>query len=230
MTFYQQLITKTVPWPGVLDVALLPAATVSAGHHLADAAKTGDWPTVMKLLDREQVLVPHQWRPGGNAWFTILHQAAWHGSSPEIADTLIKRGALKTLRDAKGRTAFDIAAEHDQPYALRTLLKPPPSPLSPDRIDTINAHLAKLIDTRIERLSTVGGARRGALRYPSVEILHELPQWSLWFPIPHMHGGFHIELRYQYLEVISWNIEPGGTLQMHVVTHEGPVFVSERPA
>jgi hypothetical protein len=229
MTFYQQLITKTVSWPGVLDVALLPDATVTAGHRLADAAKTADWPKVIKLLDEEQVLVPHQWRPGGKAWFTVLHQAAWHGSAPEVIDTLIKRGALRTLRDIKGRTAFDVAAEHDQPYALRKMLKPPPSPLSPERIDKINAHLAELIHTRISRL-LAGRTPRNALRYPSVEILHELPQWSLWFPIPDMHGGFHIELRYRYLEVFSWNLEPGGTLQMHVVTHEGAILLSEDPA
>lgn len=120
MSFYQQLMTKTVLWPGVLDVSLLPKTTVAAAHRLADAAKIGNWPMVMKLLDGEKVLVPHQWRPGGKAWFTVLHQAAWRGAPPEVADTLIKRGALRSLRDAQGRTAFDVAAEHDQPYALRT--------------------------------------------------------------------------------------------------------------
>jgi len=229
MTFYQQLVTKTVPWPGVLDVSLLPKATVAAGHRLADAAKTGDWLVVMKLLDDETVLVPHQWRPGGRAWFTILHQAAWHGSAPGVADTLIKRGALRSLRDAKGRTAFDVAAEYDQPYDLRMLLKPPPSPVAPHRITLIDEHLSEVIDARISQIFANRRPRQ-SLRYPSVEILHELPQWSVWFPIPHMHGGFHIELRYQYLEVISWNLEPCGTRQMHVITHEGAVLVSEEPA
>jgi hypothetical protein len=228
-TFYQQLITKTAPWPGILDVSLLAETRVSAGHRLADAAKTGDWPLVMNLLDGEQGLVPHQWRPGGKAWFTVLHQAAWHGSSPEVADTLIKRGALRSLRDAKGRTAFDVAAENDQSYDLRMLLKPPPSPIAPHRIDQINAHLTGVIDNRIGRLSGNSKATH-ALRYPSVEILHELPQWSVWFPIPLMYGGFHIELRYQYLEVISWNLESEGSRQMHVITHEGAVLVSEEPA
>lgn len=229
MSFYQHLISNTVPWPGVLNVELLPKATVTAGHHLADAAKTGDWAKVMKLLDEEKVVVPHQWRPGGKAWFTVLHQAAWHGSPPAVADTLIKRGALRTLRDAKGRTAFDVAAEHDQPYALRKLLKPQPSPLSAHRIDEINGHLNTVIDGRISQL-VASRAPSCNLRYPSVEILHELPHWSLWFPIPDMQGGFHIELRHQYLEVISWNLAPGGTRQMHVITHEGAILVGEAPA
>jgi hypothetical protein len=94
----------------------LPKATVTAGHRLADAAKTGDWPAVMKLLDEEKVVVP---------------------------------------------------------YALRTVLKPTPSPLAPHRIEQINAHLH---------------------------------------------------------EVISWHLEPRGMRQMHVITHEGAVLVSEEPA
>ena len=51
---------------------------VSAGHRLADAAKVGDWKTVFELLDdpTERVDV-NWWRPGGTAWFTVLHQAAW---------------------------------------------------------------------------------------------------------------------------------------------------------
>jgi len=228
-TFYQHLITKTVPWPGGLAVSRMPKTAVAAGHRLADAAKTGDWATVIKLLDEEQAVVPHQWRPGGKAWFTVLHQAAWHGAPPEIADTLIKRGALRTLRDAKGRTAFDVAAEHDQSYDLRMLLKPPPSPLAPHRIDQINAHLTDVIDGRIGQLQGNSQPRR-MLRYPSVEILHELPQWSVWFPVLAMHGGFHIELRYQYLEVFSWNLEPNGSRQMHVITHEGAVLVNEESA
>lgn len=62
-----------------------------------------------------------------------------------------------------------------------------------------------------------------------MEILHELPQWSVWFPVPGMHGGFHIELRLVYLEVLSWNVEPGGSWQMYVITHEGVVLVAEEP-
>jgi hypothetical protein len=228
MTLYHNLIAKTVPWPGVLRPELLPKSAVAGGHRLANAAKQGDWPTVMTLLDEDKTLEPHQWRPGGSAWFTVLHQAAWHGAPPEVADTLIKRGALRSLRDAKGRTAFDVAAEHDQPYELRTLLKPKPSPLAPDRIKALDVHLAEVIDGRAGQLSS-GRTPRPVLRYPPVEILHELPQWSLWFPVPGMHGGFHIELRLSYLEVLSWNLEPGGSLDMHVITHEGAVLVAEGP-
>ncbi len=107
MTFYQQLATKTVPWPGVLDVSLLPKTAVAAGHRLADAAKTGDWPVVMKLLDDEKVLVPHQWRPGGKAWFTIL-------ASGGLA-RLTSRGRRHT--DQAGRAT--VPARREGPHCIR---------------------------------------------------------------------------------------------------------------
>lgn len=228
MTWYQNLIAKTVPWPGVLDPKLLPASALSSGHHLADAAKHGDWPTVMALLDENEVLLAHQWRPGDPAWFTILHQAARHGAPLEVLDMLLNHGALRSLRDAQGRTAFDVAGEHDQPYQLRQLLKPRPSPVPPDRLKALDLHLAEVIDSRVDLLSN-GQTTQQALRYPPVEILHELPQWSIWFPVPGMHGGFHIELRVGYLEVVSWNLQPGGSRHLHVVTHESALHIAQGP-
>ena len=68
-------------WNGVLDPSLLADDVVSAGHRLADAAKVGDWKTVFELLDDPTDRVDvNWWRPGGTAWFTVLHQAAWHGA------------------------------------------------------------------------------------------------------------------------------------------------------
>ena len=86
----------------------------AASHRLADAAKTGDWSTVFDLLDDPDQLVDiNWWRPGGPAWFTVLHQAAWHGAPTEVAAELIRRGALRSLRDSRGRTAHDIRCQRD---------------------------------------------------------------------------------------------------------------------
>ena len=71
---------------------------------------------------------------GGAAWFTALHQAAWHGAPTEVVADLLDRGSLRSLRDSKGRTAFDVAAQHDRTPALRELLWPPRSPLTREQI------------------------------------------------------------------------------------------------
>ena len=102
----------TFVWNGALDPTLLFDDVVAAGHRLADAAKVGDWSTVFDLLDDPtQPVDINWWRPGGTAWFTVLHQAAWHGAPRDVAAELIRRGALRSLTDSRGRTAYDVRVE-----------------------------------------------------------------------------------------------------------------------
>ena len=226
MTSYDEIIRGARPWQGVLDTSVMADDLVSAGHRLADAAKAGNWPVVMKVLDREwSWLVINQWRPGGTAWFTALHQAAWHGAPTEVVAELLGRGSLRSLRDSKGRTAFDVAAEHDRTPAFRELLRPPRSPLAQEQIRALDARLAKLIDGRIHG-RVYDGDLRTVLRYPPVEILHELPGQRAWFPLPAKYG-FHIELQRGALEVKSWCGLVEGSGQAHLVTPEGSVLVDQ---
>lgn len=219
-------------WPGVLAPSMLEDSVVAAAHRLADAAKAGDWGTVMSMIVSDsQAVNVNQWRPGGGSWFTVLHQAAWHGAPIEIVAALTERGALRTLRDAKGRTAHDIAADHGRRTSLIDSLAPPPSPLTPECIRALNVHLATVIDRRIhdEHIDQGYANRdlRKVLRYPPVDVLHELPSQSVWFPVPGMYGGFHITLREHHLYVESWIRVVGGSGQAHVVTREGPVLVNQ---
>ena len=226
MATYSEIIQGARPWQGVLDTSVMADDLVSAGHRLADAAKAGNWPAVMKELDHEwNWLVINQWRPGGAAWFTALHQAAWHGAPTGVVAELLDRGALRSLRDSKGRTPFDVAVEHDHTPALRELLQPPPSPLTRAQIRALDARIAELIDGRIHGRVYDGDLRK-VLRYPPVEILHELPGQRVWFPIPAKYG-FHIELQRGALEVKSWCGLVEGSGQAHLVTREGSVLVDQ---
>jgi hypothetical protein len=226
MTTYSEIMRGARPWQGVLDTSVMADDLVSAGHRLADAAKAGDWSAVMNALDREwSWLVINQWRPGGTAWFTPLHQAAWHGAPTRVVAELLDRGSLRSLRDSKGRTPFDVAVEHDHTPALLELLRPPRSPLTPTQIRALDARLAELIDGRIQgRL--YDKELRTVLRYPPVEILHELPGQRVWFPMP-AKFGFHIELQRGALEVKSWCGLVEGSGQAHLVTAEGSVMIDQ---
>lgn len=226
MTSYSEIIHGARPWQGVLDTSVMADDLVSAGHRLADAAKAGNWPVVMKVLDREwKWLIINQWRPGGPAWFTPLHQAAWHGATTEVVAELLDRGALRSLRDSKGRTAFDVAVEHDGLLALRELLRPPSSRLTPTQIRALDGRLAELIDGRIQG-RVFDGELRKVLRYPPVEILHEMPDQRVWFPLPAKYG-FHIQLQRRGLEVKSWCGFVEGSGQTHLVTPEGSVLIDQ---
>jgi hypothetical protein len=218
-----------------------PHDVVAASHRLADAAKAGDWSTVFDLLDDPDLSVNiNWWRPGGSAWFTVLHQAAWHGAPAGVAAELIRRGALRSLKDSRGRTAYDIrcqkdlAANHPKAVAAQqrkslTLreryLRPPPSPLAPVTIRALDRHLADVIDNRIHGLPYDGRDPRHVLRYPPVEILHEVPGQRVWFLVPGVYGGFDITLVNDFLDVKSWCHVVEGSVQEHLITTEGVIFV-----
>lgn len=220
-------------WRGILDPSQLYGDVVSAGHRLADAAKTADWSTVFSLLDDETQQVDiNWWRPGGTAWFTGLHQAAWHGAPIDVVIELIARGALRSVTDSRGRTPYGVLLERTKAKALthrgpmvRELLKPPPSPLPPEQVRALEGHLAAVIDGRIR--GVLYDNPKKALRYPPVGILHEVPDQQLWLPVPGMYGGFHVALREDHLDVRSWCRVVGGSGQAHRITDTGATLVDE---
>jgi hypothetical protein len=232
-------------WLGILDPAPVRDEMVAASHRLADAAKVGDWSTVFDLLDDpDQRVDINWWRPGGPAWFTVLHQAAWHGAPTDVAAELIRRGALRSLKDSRGRTAYDIrcqrdlsanhpkgaAAQQRKSLVLRErYLKPPPSPLAPATLSALDRHLAGVIDSRIRGVLDDGSDPRQLLRYPPVEILHEVPGQCLWFLVPGMYGGFEIILVKDFLEVTSWCWNVDGSGQQHLITPEGAILLADGP-
>lgn len=216
-------------WNGVLDHGYLFEPLVAEGHRLADASKAGDWPMVFRLLDNGATI--NWWRPDGTAWFTPLHQAAWHGAPADVARELIDRGALRTLTDARGRTAYDVCLERhggrSDADALFDVLLPPAAPLPPHRVRALDHHLASVIDGRIKGVLFDGRNPREMLRYPPVSILHELPEQRLWFPVPGMYGGFLLSLHGDELHSKSWCRVVGGSGQRHVITTHGATLVSE---
>lgn len=234
-----QVEDEPLDWAGVLEPSMLSEPVVDARHRLANAARAGDWPAVLDLLGggsgdmgfKDIPLNPNQWRPGSRKWFTPLHQAAWHGAPESVVATLIDLGALKSLQDAKGRTAHDVAVERQQASALIELLKPRPSPLGEQRVALLDRYLTEVIDGRVREgnLDQDYPDRdpRKVLRYPPVGVLHEAPHGAVWFPIPGMYGGFLISLRQGYLESSSWCRVAGGSGQLHLITEKGVVLADE---
>lgn len=223
---------EPLDWMGAFDPSADSEILVAARHRLADAARAGDWSTTLKLLrDRgEPALSLHasQWRPGSSKWFTPLHQAAWHGASDSVVSSLLELGALRTLRDARGRTAQDVAVEKKHSHSLVELLAPPPSPFG-GRVAHFDRLLVELIDGRLREFGA--GDRylgpESTLRYPSLGIIHEVPSLALWFHVPIMAGGFLIRLRQGYIESTSWSKMVGGSGQLHLVTREGVVLADD---
>lgn len=209
-------------WSGVLDASALKAPVVASASRLADAAKNGDWDRVLAAVSgTDRSLTPNDWRPGGASLYTPLHQAAWHGAPLPVVERLIDMGAWRTLRTEKGQRALDIAAEKEHRQLLGILEPVIHRHVDPNSLDRLDLHLAALIETRIRpQIET-------RLRHPACEVLTEIPEGTLWYPVPGMYGGFNVELREHHLYVESWSRVVGGSGQAHVVTAQGSTLVNE---
>ena len=161
----------------------------------------------------------------------MAHRPAWPPSSWRgvPCGRLPTPGGVPPSTSApNGTSPSGVAAKGagtDSHLVLRSVLTPPPSPLSPARIDALDSHLGEVIDSRVKDVLYDGRDPRTVLRYPPVAILHETPDKRLWFPVPGMYGGFDIQLRDGYLEVASWCRVVGGSGQRHVITEGGATLV-----
>lgn len=216
---YAEIRNNAPLWPGVVDRELLGKRQTQATMYLADMAKRGNWRKVMRELDRGDNMVDIKaWRPGGKTRLTALHQAGWNGAPRDVAAWLIERGALRSQPDARGRTAYDIGVERDRPADLLEVLTPPAAPLDRERIDALNTHLTTIVDDLIQQLFRGEDLRR-LFRYPPVEVLHEVPDRQLWFPVPYLWGGFRVGLLDDNdVELFSGYRELGPAGEVHVAT------------
>lgn len=202
-------------WLGVLD-----ADDAGPGRQeLADAARDGDWARTVALAGTTQAV--NGWRPGGPSLYAPLHQAAHHGAPAEVVLELLALGAWRTLRTAEGERPVDVAVRRGHRHLVDLLQPPVTVPVGPEVLAPLDVQLAALVDSRIRPHIAV------RLRHPSTEVLTELADDGLWYPVPGMYGGFHVRLREAHLYVRSWCRVVGGSGQAHLVTRDGSVLVEE---
>ena len=202
-------------WFGVLDDSHLSPTLVADLHRVADAAKQGHWHAMFAALDTAAFPNANGWRPSGSSWFAPLHQVAWHGAPVTVADELVRRGAWRTLPDAKARRPLDVAREKGHHHLVDVLTPRVHRQCDPVTTQGLERQLAALVESRIRPQLDVG------LRHPAITVLTELPTARLWFAVPGMYGGFAIELREHHLYVESWSRVDDDSLQAHVVTMGG---------
>ena len=110
-----------------LDAHRISDDEAKTRQDLADAAWRGDWPTVFDLVAHyfgPNLYEPHVncVRIGGTSWYTPLHQAAWHGAAEEVVRRLVRLGAWRTLRNARGERPLDIARRRNHRHLLKCLV------------------------------------------------------------------------------------------------------------
>lgn len=212
-------------WDGIVRPEILSEEKLRVRSALADQAKAYNWPAVLSILSESADLV-NVCRPGGKSLYTSLHQAAHAGASVETVLRLIELGAWRTLQNARGERACDVAERMGHRH-LQAVLQPILKHRVPMGILLkLQCHFHKVIRARTE-----GIVPSHELRLPELEILLELEQPRMWFPVPGMYGGFGYCLEEfganAKLVVESWCRVVEGSGQRHEVTTGGCRLVAE---
>ena len=218
MTTYGELRGRAEVWPCQVSRAYMTDWEFQQGSFLADYAKAGKWAKVIEILhpDNHLVNVNQSW-PGDSSRSTVLHRAAQSGAPADVIEVLMGRGALRSLRDADGRTPYELAVAAGEVSALE-LLRPPPSPFDAGELAILDARVAEVIDYYIQGLFGSNDLRK-LLRYPPVEVLHEPPGRELWMQVPKMMGGFRVMLRKGQVELLGGYRRFDDAGEVHVTTH-----------
>ncbi|UOD33418.1 ankyrin repeat domain-containing protein [Massilia violaceinigra] len=212
-------------WDGEIKAAEADNEYGLTRLRLADAAKTGDWPVVLDLLGGDRYLVNSS-RPGGKSLYAPLHQAAYNGASADVVNHLIRLGAFRTLRNARGERALDVAQRRGHRH-LQAVLAPVLHHQVPGaELVKMQAHFHAVIRGRIDEPLADHG-----LRLPQLAALLELERPHMWFPVPGMCGGFSYWLESggaaARLVAESWSRVSGGSGQRHEITPQGSELVDE---
>jgi hypothetical protein len=208
----------TAEWDGATLRTTYKDGYQARRDEFADLARDGDWSAVLARLAETPSLV-NAWRPGGTSWYTVVHQAAWHGAATPVVERLLAAGPWLTLRTAAGDRALDIALRGGHTHLAGLLTPVVRNPVPADVLHALRRHLHEVIRGRAAHL--VDAER---LRLPELEVLTELATPDLRFAVPGMYGGFRCVLEGQELRVDSWIRVVGGSGETHRITADGAVL------
>jgi hypothetical protein len=209
----------TRTWYSCADVASWNPELAAKAHALIDAARDGDWDTVIQRIDdsASSVDLVNVWRPGGSAEYTPLHHVARRGDL-HAARPLLERGAWRLRRNARGETPADVAKRHGH-TALLPVLEPAPE------LQWMSSTMRPLQHwfTALVRARLAGSPELWeTLRLPDLEVVTECTSRTLWFPVPGLGGGFLLRYEkdgsYPVIIAESWSRMASGSEQQHRIS------------
>lgn len=217
-----------VVWDGVTQPGGATDWAAAARATLEAAAGAGDWLQVLEILEDHPDLVNAR-RLRGELRFALLHEAAHQGAPLDVLHRLVDLGALRTLRNAAGERAIDVARRRGQPRAAAALEPMARHPIPAATLAQLQAHFHALIRSRAEGL-----VQRHGLQLPELEPLLELEMPQMWFPVPGMYGGFRYRLDASAgaprLISESWCQVVRGSWQRHEITGDGSRLIAQARA
>ena len=212
-------------WDGVTKSKTTNDERDSKLNNLFQLVEECDWNKIIREIKKSPELI-NSIKPDGINGFTLLHYAAVNNINVNFVKQLLKYGAWKTIRSFDGDTAFDIA-ERLSNTAVVSILKPEYKIIIPHKEVRI---LEKYFHELIYEI-TEGLVIENSLRLPQLEVLLELGEVCMWFPVPGMYGGFNFYFTNMNgdfkLVSESWSRIVGESEQKHEISLNGILLVDE---
>lgn len=188
--------------------------------------KSNRWDDISSVLEQKSELINATFLDS-SLWYSPLHLLVEQNAPVEIIEKAISLGAWRTLQTINKEKALDIALRKGR-HELVGLLHPLYyHNIQLESLSKIQKHFHEVIVGRINMLPNWT-----SLRLPELEVLLEIKEPSMWFPVPGMYGGFSYRLAYnkdKTLRLISesWIRVVGGSGQQHEITPNGSELVDE---
>jgi hypothetical protein len=180
----QSIPQQRETWDGVTKSSTVGEDEAHQRNLLTDVCKRYDWPEALRMLENRSDLI-NSVRPDGHSLFTPLHQAAHGGAPVDVVERMLRLGAHRSICEAKGKRAVDIAIERSHTHLAQVLEPQFTWAVGPEVLSPIEKRFHKLIRT-VSR----GLAEEHRLRLPQLAPMLEVNHVRFFFAIPGMYGGF----------------------------------------
>ena len=188
--------------------------------------KSNRWDDVFSVLEQNPDLINATFLDNP-LWYSPLPHLTEENAPVEIIEKTISLGAWRTLKTLNDEKAIDIALRKGRQELVRLLNPIYYYNIQLESLSKIQKHFHEVIIGRINVLPNWK-----SLRLPELEVLLEIKDPSMWFPVPGMYGGFNYRLAFNKDKTVrliseSWIRVVGGSGQRLEITSKGSELVEE---
>jgi hypothetical protein len=216
----------SVEWCGMVNADSFFENEQKTRKEFEQVIKSNKWDDVFSVLEQQPELINATFLDNP-LWYSPLHHLTEENAPFDLIEKIISLGAWRTLKTFNGEKAIDIAFRKERQELVGLLTPIYWHKIESEALSKIQKHFHEVIIGRINVLPNWK-----SLRLPDLEVLLEIKDPIMWFPVPGMYGGFNYRLAYNKDKTIrliseSWIRVVGGSGQQHEITPEGSELVEE---
>jgi hypothetical protein len=216
----------SVEWCGMVKSDSFSENAQKTRKEFEQVIKSNRWDDVFSALEQNPDLINATFLDN-SLWYSPLHHLTEENAPVEIIEKTISLGAWRTLKTFNDEKAIDIALRQGRQELVSLLTPIYCHNIQLESLLKIQKHFHEVI---IGRINVIPNWK--ALRLPELEVLLEIKDPSMWFPVPGMYGGFNYRLAFNKDKTVrliseSWIRVVGGSGQRHEITSKGSELVEE---